>query len=371
MKKITFLVFFFPLFVFANGYGIATLVKGSVQILTSDGKNKILKRGDKVFETDTIVTASKSIVRVVMIDTNIIDVYPNSKVLIKQYTYSPQEDNKNVRLEVASGQIKSTVKQKYDNEKNKYNVKTPAIVAGVRGTIFTTEHEIQTGTSRVFTHEGNVLVGRIDAQENVKDFFSVKANQKIQIDKTIERPQVVEVLKDEIQKQKKSDNDDGFVKPEKDAGARSDSSRPTGTINSSVPVNFDGRIRNPGEVRSEPEKKDSEKKESGSSDLKEPTRIESDSRLDEGPPKKDETPLIREDAPIKRDDSSTKREDSEPPKREESIPLKREEALPSKQPDRESGRPDGEESKKDIKKRLQDELKRLQREQAKRTRKER
>jgi hypothetical protein len=320
MKNFIFLLFFFPLFVFANGYGIATLVKGSVHILTSDGKNKILKRGDKVFETDTIVTASKSIVRVVMIDTNIIDVYPNSKVLIKQYTYSPQEDNKNVRLEVATGQIKSTVKQKYDNEKNKYNVKTPAIVAGVRGTIFTTEHELQTGTSRVFTHEGNVLVGRIDAQENVKDFFSVKANQKIQIDRTIERPQVVEVLKDEIQKQKKSDRDDGFVKPEKDAGGRPDSARPSGAINSSVPVNFDGRIRNPGEV--------------------------------------------------KKDDLSTKREDSESPKREESAPLNREEAPSARQPDRDSGRPDGDESKKDIKKRLQDELKRLKREQAKRTRKE-
>lgn len=361
MKKFFFLIFLLPAFVFANGYGIATLVKGSVQVLTFDGKNKILKRGDKIFESDTIVTASKSIVRVVMIDTNIIDVYPNSKVLIKQYIYSPQEDNKNVRLEVATGQIKSTVKQKYDNEKNKYNVKTPAIVAGVRGTIFTTEHEIQTGTSRVFTHEGNVLVGRIDAQENVKDFFSVKANQKIQIDKTIERPQVVEVLKDEIQKQKNTDKEDGFIKPEKDIGGnRSDSSRPGGAINSSLPSSMDGRSTNPGVIRSVPIRQGSENSDGSKSEVKDPSRDESTGQPQQQLPSREQIPVNRED--------------SEQPKREDSPPLKREEAPPIIQPEREIIRPDSDDAKKELennlKKRLSEEIDRLKRQPIKRSEKD-
>lgn len=346
MKKFFFLIFLLTAFVFANGYGIATLVKGSVQVLTSDGKNKILKRGDKVFETDTIVTASKSVVRVVMIDTNIIDVYPNSKLFIKQYVYSPQEDNKNVRLEVAAGQIKSTVKQKYDNEKNKYNVKTPAIVAGVRGTIFTTEHEIQTGTSRVFTHEGNVLVGRIDAQENVKEFFSVKANQKIQIDRTIEKPQVIDTPKIEIQKQQTIDKEDGFVKVDRNSRNNlSDTARPAIAGDSPERKNVEGiknSENNRVENRKEPVGGDSENKDGGKTEVKEPVRNESGGG--------------------RQSPDSSKREEEQP---------KREVVSPRPQPDSESGRPDSEESKKEIKKRLQEELKRLKREQAKRSRKER
>lgn len=339
MKNLFFVIFLFPFFVLANGYGIATLVKGSVQVLTSDGKNKIIKRGDKVFESDTIVTASKSIVRVVMVDTNIIDVYPNSKVLIQQYIYSPQEDNKNVRLEVVSGQIKSTVKQKYDNEKNKYNVKTPAIVAGVRGTIFTTQHELQTGTSRVFTHEGNVMVGKLDAQENIKEFFSVKANQKIQIDRTIEKPQVVEVLNEEVQKQKKLDQVDGFIKVERNSREyRSEPSRPSGAYGPPGGINSDGGSRNSGEPPSESNRRDSgDNKDGNSSEEKQPSSSE-DHNSNEG----------------------------EPQKRDETIPSKREDAPPMSQPERENSRPDNEESKKEIKKRVHEELKRQ-----KRSRKER
>ncbi len=344
MKKLFFLLLLFPFFVFANGYGIATLVKGSVQVMTSDGKNKILKRGDKVFESDTIVTASKSVVRVVMVDTNIIDVYPNSKVFIKQYVYSPHEDIKNVRLEVAAGQIKSTVKQKYDNEKNKYNVKTPAIVAGVRGTIFTTEHELKTGVSHVFTHEGNVIVGRLDAQENVKDFFSVKANQKIQIDKTIEKPQVVEILNEEVQKQKNLDKEDGFIKVERNSREyRSDSSMPSGAFTPPGSSHSVGGNHNSNEPPTQPNRRESgDSKEGSSSEEREPPRSESrDSRENnEGePPKRDETPAKREDS------DSRKRED---------VP-------PIKLPERENNRPDSEESKKETKKRLEEELKRQKR----------
>jgi len=211
MKLIILLAAFIPAMALGKGFGIATVVKGKPMVITEKGE-KPLAKGEKVFESDTIVTSSTSAVRLVMMDKNVIDVYPNSKLLIRAYVYNPKENNKNVDLEVSQGKIKSIVKQKYDNDQNKYNVKTPVIVAGVRGTIFSTEHELKTGKSEVRTLEGHVMVGRLEANQQVKEFFSVLANQKISVDIKTEKPQVMEVPKVEIEKQQKEDKDKGFTK---------------------------------------------------------------------------------------------------------------------------------------------------------------
>ncbi len=215
MNNLFLMILFFPAIIFAKSYGIVTLLKGHSEVQTVDGKKSELKKGDKVFESDTVLTSDKSIVRIVMVDTNIIDVYPNSKLLIKEYIYNPKENQKNVRLEVSEGRIKSTVKQKYDNEVNKYNVKTPVVVAGVRGTIFTTEHEKKSGESRITTHEGNVMVGRLEANDQVKEFLSVKANQTVQMDRQTAKPEVKDLPKPEVEKQKDDDKKNGFVNSEK------------------------------------------------------------------------------------------------------------------------------------------------------------
>lgn len=211
--KILILLLVLPVLVFAKGFGIATIVKGSPIVQNESGKQKPLTKGTKVFEADTIITSSNSLVRLVMMDTNIIDVYPNSRLLIKEYIYSPKENQKSVSLEVVEGRIKSTVKQKYDNDKNKYNVKTPVIVAGVRGTIFSAEHEIKSGISQVLTEEGNVMVGKIEANQQVKEYFSVSANQKISIDgQQSEKPKVEQIPKADMEKQKSEDRANGFAK---------------------------------------------------------------------------------------------------------------------------------------------------------------
>ena len=222
MTNVFCIVLFLPAFIFAKGYGIVTLLKGHSEIQTTDGKKSELKKGDKVFESDTVTTSDKSIVRIVMVDTNIIDVYPNSKLLIKEYIYNPKENQKNVRLEVSEGRIKSTVKQKYDNEINKYNVKTPVVVAGVRGTIFTTEHEKKSGESRITTHEGNVMVGRLDANDQVKEFLSVKANQTVQMDRQTAKPEVKDIPKPDVEKQKNDDQKNGFVNVDKEHEKKDD-----------------------------------------------------------------------------------------------------------------------------------------------------
>ncbi len=272
VKNLFLIILFLPAFIFAKGYGIVTLLKGHSEVQTSDGKKTELKKGDKVFESDTVITADKSIVRIVMVDTNIIDVYPNSKLLIKEYIYNPKENQKNVRLEVSEGRIKSTVKQKYDNEINKYNVKTPVVVAGVRGTIFTTEHEKKSGESRITTHEGNVMVGRLDANDQVKEFLSVKANQTVQMDRQTAKPEVKDIPKPDVEKQKNDDQKNGFVNVEKEREKKEE--KPP-KLEEKSPRSDEGGVKSDGKSgEKSDEKKSGTKKDKDSGEIKDDKKSE-------------------------------------------------------------------------------------------------
>jgi hypothetical protein len=212
MKNLFFISLFLPISIWAksNAHGTVTILKGSPQIQNASGVKKDLHKGDQISESDTIITTAKSVVRIVMMDSNVIDVYPNSQLLIKKYIYKPKEDEKNVQLEVTRGKIKSTVRQKYDNDKNKFNVKTPVIVAGVRGTVFTTNHDVESGNSRITTQEGRVEVQKIDVNEQSKEFFTVNKNQTLQVDQKTEKPEVQDLNKKEINQEILSDKKQGL-----------------------------------------------------------------------------------------------------------------------------------------------------------------
>jgi hypothetical protein len=74
--------------------------------------------------------------------------------------YEAQANNHNVELSLERGKIRATVEQKYDGDKNKFNVKTPTAVAGVRGTDFLTSFNTESQKSNVITFSGVVAVGQ-------------------------------------------------------------------------------------------------------------------------------------------------------------------------------------------------------------------
>ncbi|MBC7421766.1 MAG: FecR domain-containing protein [Bdellovibrio sp.] len=295
MKSLFFVLLLIPLLATAApGFGVVTLVKGTVEAVSAAGQKRTLKTGDKVFESETIITQKMSAARLAMMDTNVIEIYPNSNMKIQQYLYNPKEDQKNVSLEVTQGRIKSTVKQKYDNDKNKYNVKTPVIVAGVRGTTFSTEHEKSTG-SRVVTFEGNVLVGKRGADDTVKEFFAVKANQSVSIDtKSDAKPEVKEVPRIEQEKIKQDDKKEGFEKPvavaplerekvagapEKPAPAAVNNTGTSGEVKSTPGTNLNSEKKTPvNDSEKRPSVNDSEKRPSINDSEKRPSINDSEKR---------------------------------------------------------------------------------------------
>ncbi len=167
MKKIfitlCLLVVAFPVFA-AQSFGVLMVVKGNVKIFKKDDTSTDARISSKVFPEDTVVTGKDSRAKIVMSDRNIINVLPETKLRIDQYINNEKE--KNVRLSLIQGKVRNNVEQKYDSEKNRFEVKTPTAVAGVRGTQFITSFDRITNKTEIVTLKGEVAFQGLDASSN-------------------------------------------------------------------------------------------------------------------------------------------------------------------------------------------------------------
>ncbi len=144
-------------------HGVFRVVKGDVKIIQgSDQKEVKARLGQKVYPKDTIIAAKDSRAKIVMVDNNELNISPESKIEIQSYEYKPNEDKKSVMLNVLYGKVRAKVNQKYDGD-NKFNVKTPSAVAGVRGTDFFTSYNRGTNETKIVTFEGRVAFGQAGA----------------------------------------------------------------------------------------------------------------------------------------------------------------------------------------------------------------
>lgn len=134
--------------------GLFMVVKGTVKTISKDNLETPAKVGAKVFAGDTVITDADSRAKIVMSDRNVINISPDTRVKIEEYVSEAQ--NKNVKISLLEGKIRNNVEQKYDNEKNKFEVKTPNAVAGVRGTQFITSYYESNKTTEIITLNGQV-----------------------------------------------------------------------------------------------------------------------------------------------------------------------------------------------------------------------
>lgn len=145
-------------------YGLMMIVKGQVQVAKLRAQPTGAKVGTKVYPQDTIITGKDSRAKIVMSDRNIINVLPETKLRIDQYISELKE--KNVRLSLIEGKVRTNVEQKYDNNENRFEIKTPSAVVGVRGTQFVTSYKRSTNVTAVTTFRGEVIFRGLDALSN-------------------------------------------------------------------------------------------------------------------------------------------------------------------------------------------------------------
>ncbi|MBS1969163.1 MAG: FecR domain-containing protein [Bdellovibrionales bacterium] len=144
-------------------YGVLMVVKGSVKVQNASKQTTDAKVGSKVAEGDTVITAADSRAKIVMSDRNVINVNPDTQVQIAKYENDAASGKKNVEMNLLQGKVRNNVEQTYDGEKNKFLIKTPTAVAGVRGTQFLAGFDPKTKMTSIVTFKGAVTLASIGA----------------------------------------------------------------------------------------------------------------------------------------------------------------------------------------------------------------
>ncbi|MFN7730162.1 MAG: FecR domain-containing protein [Bdellovibrio sp.] len=158
--------------------GVMMVVKGDIKVTSGkDGKTEPGKVGRKVFSGDSILAGVDSRAKIVMSDRNILNVSPESKITIEKYTNDAKTDSKNVEIKVEYGKVRAQIEQKYDGDKNKFNIKTPTAVAGVRGTDFITGFNRATRETSIVTFSGMVAVGTAGPNGQIQNAVFVRPGQ--------------------------------------------------------------------------------------------------------------------------------------------------------------------------------------------------
>ncbi|USN46308.1 MAG: FecR domain-containing protein [Pseudobdellovibrionaceae bacterium] len=159
-------------------HGVFRVVKGKVEVTSSkSGQAKRARVGQKVYPGDKVSTGKDARAKIVMVDSNEIIVSPDSQVTLEKYEYSPENDNKDVLLDVIYGKVRSKVKQQYNGKTSQFRVKTRSAVAGVRGTDFFTSYDAKTELTRVVTFAGRVEFGAASTSGQIINPVLVEVGQ--------------------------------------------------------------------------------------------------------------------------------------------------------------------------------------------------
>lgn len=140
------------------------MVRGKVtKLIPGQAKASRVKRGDILPEDTSLVTGSKSFVKVIFTDKSSMNIGPRSKVIINKM---PKRKANMVNL--LTGIIKAEVEKKSDKKtKTKMVVKTRTAVMGVRGTKFQSTYNPANKSTSLVTVEGKVAMIKVK-KETVK-----------------------------------------------------------------------------------------------------------------------------------------------------------------------------------------------------------
>ena len=200
--------------------GVLMVVKGDIKVTSGkDAKTEAARIGRKVFAGDTITAGPDSRAKIVMSDKNILNISPDSKMKIEQYTNDPKSNTRSVELKVEYGKVRASVEQKYDGEKNKFNIKTPTAVAGVRGTDFLTSFNKSSKQSSIVTFSGTVAVGSPGPKGQIMNPVFVRPGQATNVGAS-GMPEAPHAMpKDELNKMNKESSADTSKGSSKDSSS--------------------------------------------------------------------------------------------------------------------------------------------------------
>jgi hypothetical protein len=181
-------------------HGVLAVVKGVIKIKSAKtGATTRARVNMKVYPLDIIIAGKDARAKIVMSDKNILNISPNTELKISKYENDDESGKKNVLLDVIKGKVRSTVEQKYEGD-NRFRVRTPSAVAGVRGTDFLAGFDPRTKASQVITFEGLVEVGKPGPGGTILNPVNVAPGQMVSASATAGPAKPVAVPNSQLQK---------------------------------------------------------------------------------------------------------------------------------------------------------------------------
>ena len=160
------------------------LLKGQVRVKLPNGNVVPLKESSSLDEGAVIQTAEKSFVKLMFIDKSVMNLGPNSQMIINAF---PKKEAGIITL--VKGQIRSKVTKDYmdmdDKAKSKLYIKTKTAAMGIRGTDFQVNYNPVNQNTALITFEGRVAMSNIEREVDNDNFNQNKLEQTISSEKAV------------------------------------------------------------------------------------------------------------------------------------------------------------------------------------------
>ena len=157
---------------------------GDSRALGANGFERALKKGDSVYEGETVITGKNAIVQLRMVDQAIIAIRPDSRLQIDLYRFDgKRDDSERAVLHLIKGTIRSITGLIGHTNKENYEIKTETANIGIRGTDHEPAYLLPTaaagapGTYDKVNTGGTFIAtpwGRVDVSPNQVGFASGK-----------------------------------------------------------------------------------------------------------------------------------------------------------------------------------------------------
>lgn len=148
---------------------------------------KVISIGDKFVEDTSILTASKSFLKIKFIDGSEMNIGPESKIVIAEM----KKESPGV-ISLLKGRIRTGVKKDASSSTNKFYIKTRTAAMGVRGTEFQTIYNPDNKLTSLLTYHGEVAMARLDelTYKSLEEGASEKRIERNEVTKDVEVKEV-------------------------------------------------------------------------------------------------------------------------------------------------------------------------------------
>ena len=159
-------------------------VTGEVERLRAAQPVSVLRVGEPLTEGDVVQTGSRSFTTVELSDGSHVALLPNTNIEVKRLRSLQLSNSVDRQIQLNRGEVETTVSPL--KPQDRFNITTPSIVAGVRGTQYRVTYNQDGGKSVVEVLEGKVGVRGSNAPVLVPRRFGVMATASGQVSEPLE-----------------------------------------------------------------------------------------------------------------------------------------------------------------------------------------